>query len=86
MRHVEVFSRDNCPYCDRAKALLKSKGVDYDEIDITYDETMAARMMQRSAQRSVPQIFIGNRPIGGYDALARLNAKGELNQILGING
>ena len=86
MRHVEVFSRDNCPYCDRAKALLKSKGVDYDEIDITYDETMAARMMQRSAQRSVPQIFIGNRPIGGYDALARLNAKGELNQMLGING
>ena len=86
MRHVEVFSRDNCPYCDRAKALLKSKGVDYDEIDITYDETMAARMMQRSAQRSVPQIFIGNHPIGGYDALARLNAKGELNQMLGING
>ncbi len=85
MKHIEVFSRDNCPFCDRAKSLLSSKGVTYEEIDITNDETLAIKMMQRSEQRSVPQIFIDNQPIGGYDSLARLNSQGELNRMLGIN-
>ena len=85
MKHIEVFSRDNCPFCDRAKSLLNSKGVDFDVIDITNDEIMAIKMMQRSEQRTVPQIFIDNQSIGGYDALARLNAQGTLNKMLGIH-
>ena len=84
MIHVEVFSRNDCPYCQRAKDLLASKGINYDEIDISYDETMAARMMRLSGQRNAPQIFINNRAIGGYNALLQLNARGELNQMLTI--
>ena len=84
MNHVEIYSKDPCPYCDRAKSLLDSKGVSYDVIDIGHDETLAMKMMQLSQQRTVPQVVINNKSIGGYDALAMLNAKGDLDRLLGL--
>ena len=84
MNQVEVFSKDNCPYCVRAKALLASKDVSYEEIDVSRDSDMLVSMMQRSKQRTVPQIFINGQSIGGYDDLAKLNKNGELDQILGL--
>lgn len=84
MNKVEMYSKKPCPFCDRAKSLLQSKGVDFVEIDITDDEAQTIKMMQRSNQRTVPQIFIDNEPIGGFDQLARLNTKGVLNRKLGL--
>ena len=84
MKNIEVYSKEWCPYCSKAKSLLKSKGVEYQEIDVTNDMIREQEMIERSQRRTVPQIFIEQTPIGGYDDLASLNATGQLDQILGI--
>ncbi len=84
MKNVEVYSKEQCPFCERAKSLLQSKGIAYQEIDITDDEARTIEMMQRSQQRTVPQIFIDNEAIGGYHQLVRLNAQGVLNRKLAL--
>ena len=84
MNKVEVYSKPNCPHCDRAKSLLHAKGVDYVEFDISDDEARTLEMMQRSQQRTVPQIFINNESVGGFSQLAELNAQGVLNRKLGL--
>ena len=84
MKKVEVYSKQQCPFCDRAKSLLQSKGISYIEIDITDDEAHTLEMIQRSQQRTVPQIFIENDSIGGFEQLARLNSQGKLNRKLGL--
>ena len=84
MKNVEVYSKKQCPFCDRAKLLLGSKGIDYREIDITDDEALTIEMVQRSRQRTVPQIFIDDEAIGGYDHLARLHSQGILNRKLDL--
>jgi alkyl hydroperoxide reductase subunit F len=81
---IEIFSKEWCPYCAKAKTLLKSKGLEYSEIDITNDVKLQREMIKRSGMRSVPQIFIGGESIGGYDGLASLNASGELDRRLGL--
>jgi NADH-dependent peroxiredoxin subunit F len=83
MSTIEVYTKQWCPYCLKAKALLRSKNIPYDEIDVTSDEARQAEMIERSGMRTVPQIFIGGEPIGGYDNLAHLNATGELDRRLG---
>lgn len=85
MKNVEIYSKEWCPYCAKAKSLLQSKGVDYIEIDVTNDEQREAKMIGRSQRRTVPQIFIDNESIGGYDDLAQLNAAGELDEMLGLD-
>lgn len=85
MSTIEVYSKSWCPYCTKAKALLKSKGLAYQEIDITHDEAREREMLERSRRQTVPQIFIDGRSIGGYDDLARLNPTGELDRMLGIS-
>lgn len=85
MKKVEVYSKDWCPYCAKAKSLLQSKGVEYMEVDVTNDEQQEVEMIQRSLRRTVPQIFIDNESIGGYDDLAQLNATGELDQKLDLD-
>jgi glutaredoxin 3 len=72
-----------CPYCFRAKALLRSKNVDFDEIDVTDDPNLRVEMERLSARRTVPQIFIDSHPIGGYEDARRLDATGELDRLLG---
>jgi len=83
---IEVYSKEWCPYCKKAKALLASKGLEFAEIDITNDPAGTDRMIARSGRRTVPQIFIDGDAIGGYDDLAILNDTGELDRRLGVEG
>ncbi len=83
MAHVEVYTKFLCPYCSRAKALLKEKGAAFEEIDITMGGPDRATMLERSGGRtSVPQIFIDGRHIGGSDDLAALDRAGGLDPLL----
>jgi alkyl hydroperoxide reductase subunit F len=79
-----MYSMEWCPYCAKAKALLGAKGIEYDEVDVTDDDTAAQEMIERTGQRGVPQFFIDERYVGGYDNLAYLNATGALDQMFGI--
>jgi glutaredoxin 3 len=83
MARVIVYTTNYCPYCTAAKALLRSKQVDFAEIDVTDDPERRAEMEQLSGRRTVPQIFIDGRPIGGYDDTRRLDESGELDRLLG---
>ncbi len=73
MNKTEIFSKFWCPYCNKAKALLKSKGLSYEEIDTIHDEVREREMVERSRRKTVPQIFIDSLSVGGYDDLARLD-------------
>lgn len=84
MASIEVYTKEWCPYCAKAKTLLRSKGLTYKEIDVTSDDALQQEMIRRSGRRTVPQIFIDGDPVGGYDDLATLNAKGELDRRLGL--
>lgn len=83
MANIDIYSKEWCPYCAKAKSLLKSKGLAYNEIDITSDAAGEAEMIERSRRRTVPQIFVDGESVGGYDDLANLNATGELDRMLG---
>lgn len=84
MNRIEIYSKDWCPFCAKAKALLKSKDLTFTEIDVTADSVREAEMIERSGRRSVPQIFIDGEPVGGYDDLAALNASGALDRRLDL--
>jgi glutaredoxin 3 len=72
-----------CPFCTRAKGLLKKKGVDFTEIGVDGDPMLRQQMAERSGGgRTVPQIFIDGKPIGGSDELAALDGSGELDRLL----
>jgi glutaredoxin 3 len=80
---VEVYSTNYCPYCMRAKALLRSKGVAFEEIDVTDDPELRAEMVKRAGgRRTVPEIFINGEIIGGCDELYALELSGELDMLL----
>jgi glutaredoxin 3 len=80
---IEVYSTSYCPYCIRAKALLSSKGVAFEEIDVTDDPGLRARMVELSGgRRTVPEIFINGKIIGGCDELYELEQTGELDELL----
>ena len=81
MPNIEVYSTPNCPYCVRAKTLLQSKNINFKEIDVSDDVESLQKMMKLSGLRTVPQIFINDKSIGGYDELAQLNADGELPSL-----
>ncbi len=82
MANVIVYSSANCPYCLRAKDLLDQKGVQYQEIRVDQDLAQRDIMMEKSGRRTVPQIFINDKPIGGYDDLYALDKSGELADLL----
>jgi len=79
---VLLYTSPFCGYCAAAKALLHSKSVDFDEIDILADPHSRTEMMERSQRRTVPQIFIGSRHVGGFDDLKALDDAGELDPLL----
>lgn len=80
---VTVYSTGYCGYCEQAKALLKSKNVAFNEVRVDEDPAARQEMLARSnGQRTVPQIFIGHRHVGGYDALTALNRSGQLDTLL----
>ena len=82
MRDVTIYTKDYCGYSTRAKLLLEAKGVDYHEIDVTHDLGREAEMIERTGRLTVPQIFIGAVHVGGFDDLAALESKGELDRLL----
>ncbi len=83
MPNILIYTKDYCGYCARAKTMLAAKGAAYTEIDVTYDADLQAEMIEQSGRRTVPQIFIDGRPLGGSDDLAALNSAGELDRLLG---
>ncbi|MDE0334034.1 MAG: glutaredoxin 3 [Defluviicoccus sp.] len=86
MSGIEVYSSLWCPFCARAKALLNRKGVEYREIDVDRDPNLRQQMMRRAGgRRTVPQIFVDGRHVGGSDDLAALERAGELDALLGID-
>jgi len=81
--NVEIYTWQTCPFCLRAKLLLWLKGVDYTEYKIDGDDTARTQMSQRAnSRRTVPQIFINNQHIGGFDDLDQLNQAGQLDPLL----
>lgn len=83
MAKVEIYTRAFCGYCARAKSLLDSKGVDYEEYDLTMGGPKRAEMLERSGGAATyPQIFIDDKHVGGSDDLHALERKGELDALL----
>lgn len=82
---VEIFTKWGCPYCSRAKQLLESKGVAFEEYDITMGGPKRAEMAERApGAATVPQIFIDGILVGGSDDLAALDTQGKLDMMLGL--
>lgn len=79
---VVVYTKCYCVFCNRAKALLRAKNVEFREFDITHDVKLQDEVRRRSGRMTVPQIFIDEKPIGGYDELRRLEESGELDRLL----
>jgi glutaredoxin 3 len=80
---VTIYTKPFCPYCAAALELLDSKGVDYQEFDISGKPELRAEMIQRSGGRmTVPQVFAGDRHLGGCDDIYALDARGELDPVL----
>ena len=82
MNTVTLYTTDTCPYCRSAKSLLASKGATMHEINIQREPGKLEEMLERSGRRSVPQIFIGDAHIGGFDDLAKLDRQGALMSML----
>ena len=82
MNPVTIYTTQHCPYCVNAKRLLASKGVTPVEIDVEASPRHLADMLQRSRRRTVPQIFVGDVHVGGFDDLASLDHKGGLEALL----
>jgi glutaredoxin 3 len=82
MPKIEVYTASYCPYCDRAKALLTRKGVNFTAIDIEHDATLRQECMERSGRRTIPQIFIDGFHIGGCDDLYAFDQAGNLDNLL----
>jgi glutaredoxin 3 len=81
MQKVVIYTKEGCPYCKMAKELLTEKGFKYQVIAVDNNPAKLAEMVELSGQRSVPQIFINNKPIGGYNELSQLTSD-ELNTLL----
>lgn len=81
---VKMYATRFCPYCMRARSLLNRKQVPFTEINVGNDTELWAEMQALSGRNTVPQIFIGEHSIGGYDDIAALERSGELDQLLGL--
>ncbi len=82
MNRVRVYTTQVCPYCIRAKLLLRDRGIAFEEIDVSGNHEMRDWLVQATGRRTVPQIFIGDEPIGGFDDLRELDRSGELGRKL----
>ena len=78
-----MYSTRLCPFCMRARALLESKGVAFEELAVDTEPELRREMMERSGRRTVPQIWIGDTHVGGFDDLAALERTGRLDAMLG---
>jgi glutaredoxin 3 len=82
MKRVVVYSTRICPYCMMAKRLLASKGVAFEEIRVDSEPGLREELIRRTQRRTVPQIFVGDHHVGGYDDLAALERAGKLDALL----
>ncbi|MBI1818205.1 MAG: glutaredoxin 3 [Deltaproteobacteria bacterium] len=82
MANVRVYTTASCPFCVRAKQLLTRKGVAFDEIDVGDDDALREQITRETGWRTVPQIFVGDRFIGGFEELKALDADGQLDPLL----
>ena len=83
MPNIEIYTSPFCGFCYRAKSLLSEKGVDFTEIDVTFHPSRRPEMLSRAnGMRTVPQIFIGNTLVGGFEELCALDRSGELDKLL----
>jgi len=82
MVRVEIYTTPSCPYCVQAKRLLQARGIAFEEFDVAADDALRAAVVERSGRRTVPQIFIDGRPIGGFEELSALDASGELAVLM----
>jgi glutaredoxin 3 len=79
---ITVYTKQSCPFCVRAKRLLDKKGVAYDEISVEGKDDLRAWLVEKTGQMTVPQIFAGERSLGGYSDVAALDGEGKLDPIL----
>lgn len=84
MPEIEMYCTSTCPYCQRAEKLLTKKGVEFNKIYVEDNQAKLKEMIKRSGQKTVPQIFIDDKHIGGFDDLAELDIMDELDPLLGI--
>ena len=82
MAKVQIYSKKNCPFCVRAKALLDRKGVPYEEIDAEGNDELRVWLAEASGQKTVPQIFVDGRPLGGFSDIDALDRQGKLDPLL----
>ena len=82
MTPVTVYSTTWCPWCDRAKALLKTRGIEFADVNIEEEPDFRQKLLDLTGGYTVPQIMIGETPIGGFQQLRALDASGELGQLL----
>ncbi len=83
MPHVTVYSGPSCPYCTKAKALLDKKHVEYVDYNVKADDAKLSEMLERTGgAKTIPQIFIGDKHIGGCDDLYALDGAGKLDELL----
>jgi glutaredoxin 3 len=84
MKHIRVYSGSNCPYCDRAKALLRRKGVAFEEIDVEADPAAMKQVIEQTGKRTIPQIFVDDVHVGGCDDLYAYEELNKLDALLGL--
>ena len=82
MQKVQIYTTQWCPYCHAAKALLGEKGVEYEEVNAEDPEVRMQMVQRANGRRTVPQIFVGDTHVGGYDDMAALDRRGQLDPLL----
>ena len=82
MKKVEIYTTQWCPYCHAAKSLLDEKGVSYEEVDADDPDVRMAMVQRANGRRTVPQIFVGETHVGGYDDMAALDRRGQFDSLL----
>lgn len=82
MKKIEIYTTQWCPYCHAAKSLLDEKGVNYEEVDADDPDVRMAMVHRANGRRTVPQIFVGETHVGGYDDMAALDRSGKLDPLL----
>jgi glutaredoxin 3 len=82
MPKVTIYTKESCPYCVRAKRLLERKGVAYEEIRVEDDDALRSWLVEATGQRTVPQVFVDGRSLGGFSDVDALDREGKLDPIL----
>jgi len=85
MKRIEIYTTNHCPFCVKAKSLLKKKNIKFYEIDVSNDESLREKMIaMANGARSVPQIFVDNVHIGDCDKIYKLDQEKKLDKLLGL--